>query len=331
MITVDVDIVFVLIAWSAGGWFFLWVTTRRREVGLGYGWLMRGVFLVLTAVALLLLTAGDVSAVDPRHPYESWLGPTMVAVFSAVGLAALALSVFRKDAGVAGQRATKERRAARVAAMSGISRPSRYDPVAAEFPPFLDLFAALIGLLAAAILSIELIVAEAGHFSYPHGEVGVQTADYEGVVSSFGQFAGLALRAISRALIGALFLGAVTDAMLLGHWYLVQPGLPRAPFLQLVKATGVLWLPETLVWLWPESMVWVLNGSINDGYNGLLGWFWVACTATTVGLVITTLVVLRERQYAAVMAATGLMYLAIVTAFGQDLVARILFTQINLG
>ena len=31
---------------------------------------------------------------------------------------------------------------------------------------------------------------------------------------------------------------------------------------------------------------------------------------------------LKERQYSAVMAATGLLYLAILTAFGTDLVAR---------
>ena len=31
---------------------------------------------------------------------------------------------------------------------------------------------------------------------------------------------------------------------------------------------------------------------------------------------------LRERQYTAVMAATGLLYLAILTAFGMDLVVR---------
>ena len=31
---------------------------------------------------------------------------------------------------------------------------------------------------------------------------------------------------------------------------------------------------------------------------------------------------LRERSYSAVMAATGLLYLAILTAFGTDLVAR---------
>ena len=41
--------------------------------------------------------------------------------------------------------------------------------------------------------------------------------------------------AIARTLVGAAFLGAVTDAMLLGHWYLVQPGLARGPLNELVR------------------------------------------------------------------------------------------------
>jgi hypothetical protein len=66
----------------------------------------------------------------------------------------------------------------------------------------------------------------------------------------------------------------------------------------------------------------VLNGTIDDGYNGLLGWFWAACAVTSIALVALTRAALRERQYSAVMAATGLLYLAILTAFGMDLVAR---------
>jgi uncharacterized membrane protein YjjB (DUF3815 family) len=54
----------------------------------------------------------------------------------------------------------------------------------------------------------------------------------------------------------------------------------------------------------------------------MLGWFWVASAVTTLGLVLVTRAALRERYYSAVMAATGLLYLAILTAFGTDLVAR---------
>src|SRR2546423_9048593 len=48
----------VLLQWATGGLFFLWVTTRRREVGLGYGWLLRGVFLVMAAGAAAVPAAG---------------------------------------------------------------------------------------------------------------------------------------------------------------------------------------------------------------------------------------------------------------------------------
>ena len=69
-------------------------------------------------------------------------------------------------------------------------------------------------------------------------------------------------------------------------------------------------------------MVSVLRGTVDDGYGGILGWMWVACALTTIGLVAVPRAALKERAYSAVMAATGLLYLAILTGFGQDLVAR---------
>jgi hypothetical protein len=133
---------------------------------------------------------------------------------------------------------------------------------------------------------------------------------------------GDSLLASFRVVIGAMFLGAITDAMLLGHWYLVQPGMPRKLLNDLVDV--MYWaLPlEVLALLLPTGMVSVINGSIDDGWNGTLGWFWVACAVTTAVLIEVTRAALKERSYSAVMAATGLLYLAILTAFGTDLVAR---------
>lgn len=280
---IRVDGAMVLVQWAAGGWLFLWVTTRHRVVGLGYGWLQRITFLLLAAGSL---TAGFVS--DP-----TWTREIATMGFIAVGLVTLGLSVARRTAGVAGQREVVERRSARVAAMTGIDRDEqRFDKDAAEFPPEWDLLTAIVGMIAVLFAAIAA------------GDP--------------------VLLSILRGITSALFLGAVTDAMLLGHWYLVQPGLARAPIHELVRWTGILWVPETIVMLIPTGMVSVLNGSIDDAYNGLLGWFWVACVVTTIGLVFVTRAALREREYSAVMAATGLMYLAILTAFGQDLVARIL-------
>jgi hypothetical protein len=129
-----------------------------------------------------------------------------------------------------------------------------------------------------------------------------------------------------RLVAGTLFLGAVTDAMLLGHWYLVQPGLGRDPVKELVTWVGALWPFEVIAFLIPTGMVQVLNGSIDDGYNGIVGWMWVVACLTTIGLVIATWFALKERAYSAVMAATGLLYLAILTGFGMDLLPRALLS-----
>jgi hypothetical protein len=131
---------------------------------------------------------------------------------------------------------------------------------------------------------------------------------------------------LARVLVGALFLGAVSDAMLLGHWYLVQPGMPRRLLNELIDAVLWVWPFEILVLLLPTGMISVLNGSIDDGWNGVLGWFWLASAIVTGVLVLVTRAALKERSYSAVMAATGLMYLAILTAFCTDIVARALLT-----
>ena len=125
-----------------------------------------------------------------------------------------------------------------------------------------------------------------------------------------------------RVAVGAAFLGAVTDLMLLGHWYLVQPGMTRKLLNELTNMLLIIWPLEIAVMLLPTGMISVLNGTIDDGWNGILGYFWVGCAALTGVLAWFTRAALKERSYSAVMAATGLSYLAILTAFGTDLVAR---------
>ena len=272
-----------LLQWATGGLLFGWVTTRRREVSLGYGWLVRIVFGVMALGAFALWLTQETTFA--RAVAEAAALATALAVACA-----LAVSVQRRAAGVRGVEELRARRRARVAAMVGREADAPGDDRGPEFPPALDLIApvfGVVGLLAAA------------------------------------QFAGGPyLLAATRLLVGAAFLGSVTDAMLLGHWYLVQPGLRRDPVKELVHWTAIVWPLELIVFLWPLGMVQVLNGVVDDGYQGLLGWIWVACALTTIVLVALTWAALRERSYSAVMAATGLLYLAILTAFGTDLVAR---------
>jgi hypothetical protein len=128
----------------------------------------------------------------------------------------------------------------------------------------------------------------------------------------------------ARLLAGAVFLGSVTDSMLLGHWYLVQPGLSRAPLREMIRLSAFAWPVDVVLLLVPPGMISVLDGSIDDGYGGLLGWTWVVSAVTTIVLLFVAQRALREPAYSAVMSATGLLYLAILTAFGTDVLARAL-------
>lgn len=235
---IQLDAATVLLQWATGGLLFLWVTTRRREVGIGYGWLVRGIFVVLAMGAAAL--------------GEWWAA----AVLVAAGVALVASVVRRQER------------------------------------PVLDLIAPAIGAV--------------------------------GLVFAGAAAGGPDVLAVVRTLVGAAFLGCVSDAMLLGHWYLVQPGLGRGPLSELNRWLAIVWPVEVAALLWPTGMLSVLSGRIDDGWNGLLGWFWVACAVTTLVLTFVTKAALKERAYSAVMAATGLLYLAILTAFGTDLVARAL-------
>jgi hypothetical protein len=277
---IQLDAATVLLQWAVGGLLFLWFTTRRREVGLGYGWLLRGTYLLLAIGGALL-------------GFRVGVVPVREASGIAVALAALVvlvLSIVHRRAGVSGHLDEHDRRTARVAAMTGIERDAREREAGREFDPRLDLVAPVLGIA--------------------------------GLVAAAIDAGGNTAVSLLRVFAGAVFLGAVTDAMLLGHWYLVQPGLPRRHLNELVGALGWVWPVEVVAMLLPTGMVSVFTGAVDDGWNGQLGWFWAACAVGTIVLVWVTRMALRERYYSAVMAATGLLYLAILTAFGTDLVAR---------
>ena len=273
-----------LLQWATGGLLFLWVSSKTRLIGLGFGWTTRITYLVIAGIGLVVGVMGDTLWLREI----SNIGLLMATSFT------LLVSVARRKAGVKGQRELQRSRADRVSAMLGDRGQIKVSNTVAtkEFPPVLDLIAPIIGTF--------------------------------GLVAGAVDAAGSIWLSIARTLVGAAFLGAVSNSMLLGHWYLVQPGLSRDPIFTLVNWTGLLWLPELVLLCIPTGMFSVLNGTIDDNYNGLLGWFWVACVVATICLVIVTRMALKEKEYSAVMAATGLMYLAILTVFGMDLVARIL-------
>ena len=106
------------------------------------------------------------------------------------------------------------------------------------------------------------------------------------------------------AITSTIALGAVTGEMMLGHWYLVDPRLPRWA-LRALAVAGV-------VGLVAEAVMISITG-IPSGGPALAYW---ALIAVSVLLMVAVIGALRYPAYSGVMAATGLSYLAVLTTLG---------------
>ncbi len=150
----------------------------------------------------------------------------------------------------------------------------------------------------------------------------------QSVVVSFilGGRAGDGWEPMARTVAGAAFLGLATVAMTVGHWYLIDPKLPRTVIRRIDLAFLAAALAEAVVLLVPDGMLQELRDSPRAGVNASLPPFWIALTALTVVLGVAVLGALREKGYPAVMAATGLLYLAVITAFGVDILGKALIS-----
>lgn len=121
--------------------------------------------------------------------------------------------------------------------------------------------------------------------------------------------------AIAFLITGIVLLGGITTEMLLGHWFLVDPTLPRWSLLTLdVIATVGLALEVTVV---------VASGSlVAAGQDAVYGAVYAALALFCALLMAGVWGSLREPRYSGVMAATGLSYLAVLVAFGVVTVGR---------
>ncbi len=119
------------------------------------------------------------------------------------------------------------------------------------------------------------------------------------------------------AVSGAVMAGGITSEMLLGHWYLVDPRLPRWALFRLTAA-GAAGLVVDVVAVGARV---ASNGIHTDT---IFGWAYVALAAMTALLVTGVWFSLREPRYTGVMAATGLAYLAVLTSLGVLVVGRLI-------
>ena len=121
--------------------------------------------------------------------------------------------------------------------------------------------------------------------------------------------------AVVLLITGTLFLGGISTEMLLGHWFLVDPTLPRWS-LNTLDAIAVMGLVF-------EVGVVITSGSLAmSGQDAVYSAVYVALAVFCAVLMLGVWGSLREPRYSGVMAATGLSYLAVLVAFGVVTVGR---------
>lgn len=120
------------------------------------------------------------------------------------------------------------------------------------------------------------------------------------------------------AVTAAMALGGVSGEMALGHWYLVDPRLPRWA----LRALAFFAIAGLLT----DSAVLTIGVGLPSGGGQIAFW---SLVGLSVILMIGVIGALRYPAYSGVMAATGLSYLAVLTTLGAVFVGRAL--AVGLG
>lgn len=130
-----------------------------------------------------------------------------------------------------------------------------------------------------------------------------------------------------QLIVGALFLGSVTDGLLLGHWYLTDRGLTRVP---INRATDLMLAAIAL-----EAVAVISGGFQGTGSSqainplltagALAPWIALGMVGATLLIAVMTRAALKGERASAVQSATGFYYLAVVTAFTAELAVKTRF------
>ena len=199
-----------------------------------------------------------------------------------------------------------------------------YELVGGLFAPLRILFA---GFLPLAVLYAVLVQRErrvpsfqVGGLAVAAGLAGLTVFAYQVSPPTWG-VAGVLL----SILLGTLALGFVTEAMILGHWYLVSPKLPAQPLREL---TFVLLCVVAV-----QTVLVIINASIPArevpetaaALAGSLGSnpaFWLRVGVGLVFPLALAYMAWRSSTERSMMSATGLLYIAVGAVFVGELLAR---------
>lgn len=127
---------------------------------------------------------------------------------------------------------------------------------------------------------------------------------------------------IALSMLGAFFLGAVTHAMLLGHWYLNQPRLPIEPLKGATRIMVASIAFVTVAGLATRGRLVkaILPGIVSYSASG----YWWAWLLLVVGTGVLAFMVRATVWAKSTQSATGLLYIAMLTAIGAHFLLSLL-------
>jgi hypothetical protein len=126
---------------------------------------------------------------------------------------------------------------------------------------------------------------------------------------------------------GSAFLGSAYSALFLGHWYLTDRKLSRAPINRvtnvLIVATVVEGAAIATGGFEGSASSQAFNPLLTSG--GLAPWIAIGMVAATLLIAVLARAALKGDRAAAVQSATGFFYLSLVTAFTADVAVKTRF------
>jgi hypothetical protein len=136
-------------------------------------------------------------------------------------------------------------------------------------------------------------------------------------------------------LVSALLLGATANGMLLGHWYLIDVGMPLAPFVRiwrLYRASLVLQLATLALSL---ALLQIGGGSataaaLHDLWSQHRQLLWTRLGLGPLPALVIAWMIWRTLQIPQTMAATGLFYVALLTSLVGEFLGRFLLYRTSL-
>jgi hypothetical protein len=127
---------------------------------------------------------------------------------------------------------------------------------------------------------------------------------------------------VTLAVAGTFFLGAVTHAMVLGHWYLNQPRLPIEPL------KGATWIMLASLGAAGLAGIATRGRLLRAVLPGLVAFsasgYWWAWLLLLAGTVVLALMVRATVWARSTQSATGLLYIAMITAIGAQFLVSLL-------